>query len=74
MSRLPEAEDSFRAAIEANPRDTASLNNLGVIQVRQGHIGEAVRTFQRVLEIEPANPDARRNLDALWTAVGPAKP
>ena len=39
--------------IEKNYRDIKSINDLGVVQLKLGHYGEAITQFKKALEIDP---------------------
>jgi superkiller protein 3 len=39
-------------------------NNFGVMLLRQGETGEAIEQFRQLLELQPNNLVARRNLEA----------
>lgn len=51
-------------AVALAPASTAHLINYGVILAENGKIEQAVAQWERVLEIDPANETARRNLAA----------
>jgi tetratricopeptide (TPR) repeat protein len=50
-----DAVKKARAALEANPRDTSRIIDLGVAQSGARQFREAIATFTRGLEIEPNN-------------------
>ena len=50
-----DAVKSARTALEANPRNTARIIDLGVAQSGARQFREAITTFTRGLEIEPTN-------------------
>ncbi|MGB3543895.1 tetratricopeptide repeat protein, partial [Rubrivirga sp.] len=62
---LEGAAAQFRAALEADPRDTAALGNLGLILAQQGRTADARRMFERVLEADPTDSRARAALAQL---------
>jgi type IV pilus assembly protein PilF len=47
-----QAEESFRRAVQLNPRDSQTLHNLGWLQCQQRRFDESLQTFDQVL----ANP------------------
>lgn len=51
----------WRAPYGANT--VKAYNNLGVIYARQGRLKQAKQQWNRVLQIEPQNAEAKRNLD-----------
>lgn len=60
--RLPEAEASYKRAIELRPRHVASRNNLGLFYRQQGRLPEAEAQFSALLAASPDNVPARLNL------------
>ena len=65
LGRYQEAEKYINDLLLENPKDTDSLNNLGVIYDKQGLYDKAKEQFKKVLEIEPDNQNAKNNLDYL---------
>ena len=59
--RLPEAEASYRAALERAPGDARTHNNLGCVLHMQGRIDEALAAYRRALDLDPAQPQANQN-------------
>ncbi len=49
------AQDHFRRAVSADPRDPEALNNLGQVLVRQGRAREAIAYFDRAIAIVPSS-------------------
>lgn len=62
---LREAEESFLAALALNPEYIHAQLALGASYYAQGRVDEAIKAFQRALEIDPDNEPARANLTAL---------
>ena len=58
QNRLVRAKVTLRAALDQDPVDTQALNRIGDILRREGHLDDAVATFQRSLAIEAASVDA----------------
>src|SRR5439155_929871 len=56
------AEHLFRQAIDLERNVAAALTNLGNLVYRQGELHEARSLYERALEHEPAQPEARYNL------------
>ena len=50
---------------ESDPEIAKTHNHLGLIHARLGNTGEAIKQFQRSLQIWPDNVDAKRNLQLL---------
>jgi tetratricopeptide (TPR) repeat protein len=63
--RMPEALDHFEAALRIRPDFAAAHYNLAVEFARSGRLDEAIRQFERVIELEPANRSARESLEQL---------
>jgi tetratricopeptide (TPR) repeat protein len=59
------ALEYIRRAVEQGPDNVSYLNNYGVILAESGKIGPAKAQWNRVLEIDPDNATARRNLSAV---------
>ena len=64
-----EAAQVNREILEDHPDDTEALNRLGKALVEVGHPLEALSSFQRVLELCPANPIAVKNAARLTDAL-----
>lgn len=62
---LREAEESFLAALALHPEYIHAQLGLGASYYAQGRVDEAIKAFQRALEIDPDNEPARANLTAL---------
>jgi tetratricopeptide (TPR) repeat protein len=60
--RWLEAEAHYRKALELDPTDTFTLNNLGVALDGQGRGKEAIEAFEMAAESDPSHKLARRNL------------
>jgi len=60
---LPEALHAYEVALSIDPEHTHALNNLAVARLRiHEHDRGAARVFAKALQIDPADPVARRNL------------
>jgi tetratricopeptide (TPR) repeat protein len=60
--RLQEAEVQYRAALDADARETAAWIGLGELHLRQRDPREAVEAFRRAVELRPEDGDARMRL------------
>ena len=63
LGRLGQAERQLRAVLQARPDDARAWNDLGVVLMERGEIGEAVETFRRAAAAAPDNVTIRENLD-----------
>jgi Flp pilus assembly protein TadD len=61
---LDRATALLTEGIAQHPRAVALHGNLAAVQERQGHLSEAVATWERALELEPENATFQRQLDA----------
>lgn len=52
----------FERALHLDPKNTTTLNNIGVIHWELGKKDEAIGIFQHVLRIDPNNLDAQSNI------------
>lgn len=68
--RLMEAEALYQRVINANPQDSAALNNLGLLYATLDHVAEAEPLFQRAIAASPGNTDAYNNLGNLLLTRG----
>lgn len=59
-----EAVDEFERAIEADRWNATAHGNIGVIHLRAGDPAEALRWFERALEIDPRLPGGKEMVDA----------
>lgn len=60
--------EAYIMSISMNPDNVAAYNNLGAAYVALGRREDAVITFRKALQIDPADDTARRNLTALGKA------
>jgi len=55
----------YRRALKLRPDYAQAHNNLGVIYLYLGKVGEARKEFEQALRINPGLLPARKNLEAL---------
>ncbi|HEX3484229.1 MAG TPA: tetratricopeptide repeat protein, partial [Micropepsaceae bacterium] len=67
---LAGAEEQTLTALERRPNDVNLLNLLGVIQKRRGRLADALATFRKGIEIEPANHSPWYNLGNSLLGMG----
>lgn len=56
--RYHEALTSFRLALRERPEDLATLEQMAVVYTRIGMTDEALKTYRRVIDLEPGRPAA----------------
>lgn len=64
--RLDAAELEWRAVLASHPEMPSPWNYLGVVLAEKKQYAEAVRCFQRALELVPSSADAHLNLGAAY--------
>lgn len=63
LGRLGQAEDALRRAIKEDEKYAAAWNNLGVVLMEQGKVGEASRVFQTAFALDSGESvEIRENL------------
>jgi tetratricopeptide (TPR) repeat protein len=62
LNRYPQAREIFRLGAHLYPDRVFLQSNLGEMQGKTGQTQDAVQTYRRVLELDPANTDARNYL------------
>jgi Flp pilus assembly protein TadD len=62
---LAKAEESFKRALQLNPRHPIAHNELGMVYRRQGKFTEARASYEKALELFPTFHFAQRNLAIL---------
>lgn len=56
------AEQLLRKVVELSPSTAATYNNLAVVSLRQGRLGQSAAWFEKALEVEPLNHSSMGNL------------
>ena len=65
LGRLGQSEQLLRRALEVDPAFVPALNNLGVVLMEQGKVGEARVIFQQAFALDSGQSDSiRANLKA----------
>lgn len=63
LGRLGQAETLLRRAIKADPTSVPAQNNLGVVLMEKGEVGEARAVFQQAFALDSGSSDSiRENL------------
>lgn len=68
------AIDLNKSLLEENPNDIEALNRMALAYTVLGKIGEAKKSYQKVLEIDALNPIALRNMKRLKNENSKAMP
>lgn len=63
--RASEAEQTFRRAVEANPKYARGYYGLGQALLQSGRREEARKSFEKVIALDPASPEAAKAKEAL---------
>jgi tetratricopeptide (TPR) repeat protein len=61
---LPQAESTFKKAMEYDPDYAATMSNLGALYGRSGRLDEAIEILQRAVAKDPDNLESWVNLGA----------
>ena len=61
--RYNDSAREFNMALEINPVNTTGYTNLGVLHLRTGRPHEAVKCFEKALELNPYSIDTRQFLE-----------
>jgi hypothetical protein len=70
---LEGAVHEYREALRLDPRDAIIHNNAGVVCLRLGREGEAIRHFEEAVSLDKNNLMAMRNLAACYLGMGRRK-
>lgn len=70
QGRMEEARTHFVASLRMSPRFIDALINLGAADEHLGRPDEAIRSYRRVLEIDPGDARARRGLAIALNNLG----
>ena len=65
-----EKSDIYMRIMEMHPNDMRAYNNLGVQQYEKGAVVDALKSFERALAVNAANPDANYNAGLGNLALG----
>ena len=60
----------LREVVEKNPKHEMAQFNLGILSVKSGQYEKAIERFQKVLEINPSNKEARFLLSRTYSVLG----
>ncbi|MBQ5942771.1 MULTISPECIES: CocE/NonD family hydrolase [unclassified Massilia] len=74
IDRPEQAREVFRLGTHLHPEMGFIHDGLAEMQAKTGQVQEAVKTYRRVLELDPANADAMRYLKTHGAAAGASAP
>jgi len=64
LGRPAQAREIFRLGAHLHPKEVAMVDGLAEMQARTGQVQEALRSYRRVLELDPGHADAGAYLKA----------
>ncbi|MBI3448409.1 MAG: tetratricopeptide repeat protein [Acidobacteria bacterium] len=70
QKRLTESEKMIVRALAIEPANVLLLNNLGGVQMQQGHTAEAIATFRKAAAAKPGDRQSAYNLGVALCADG----
>jgi Flp pilus assembly protein TadD len=62
LGRHADAETALRQAVGLDPRDSASIGNLGTALRKQDKVGEAISLYKQALQSQPGDAELLNNL------------
>ena len=62
---LPTAIANYTQAVRLEPKYVAAYANRGFAYYKQGQLDRALADFDRILELDPANADARKSKEVI---------
>jgi tetratricopeptide (TPR) repeat protein len=68
LGRLGQAEDLLRGVLEDDPENAAALNDLGVVLIEKGEVGEAHGVLRAAFALQP-DPEILANLRIAATSL-----
>ena len=73
LNKLAEADQAYRAALAANPKDRRSLAGLAALEFRQERFEEAKKLYTEAVTLAPQDPRVRLGLAATTAVLGDVK-
>lgn len=70
MNRVFEEVNALKAALAKNPKDRVSLNRMANIYHDAGKYDQAISFYQKVLDIDPKDVDARTDMGICMREMG----
>ena len=59
----------YRRALQLDPKCADAYYHLGLVSMRLGNVGDALRAYQRASELDPSNEDAAVRLAEIYVAA-----
>ena len=72
LGRLDAALEIYDLLLERNKRDPNVLLGRAVVLQKMGHIDQAIRAYEAVLEVKPKNREARVNIQGMMAGKYPS--
>ncbi len=69
LENLSVAQQMYEKAMVIDPQDAVLYNNLGVLWLRQGQIGPAMKNFEEAFQLNPFDPKAATNLALCYIQI-----
>jgi tetratricopeptide (TPR) repeat protein len=70
FGKLDEAKKQLLIAVQLNPNDVISYNDLGVVSLKSGDFFMAVSYFEKSIKLSPSFPDSHLNLGKTLEQMG----
>ena len=70
LNRLPEAESQLHEALNYDPTLAEIYYQLGILAERKDQIDEAIRSFERAVELKPSYPEPHYSLGRIYHRLG----
>jgi choline-sulfatase len=67
---VAQAAEEYARVLKARPGDSQALFGSGLVALKMGRTGEAIRLMERSRDADPSNPATRRNLAILYDEGG----
>ena len=71
--KFPAERQALETAIKLDPTVAQARSKLGVLDMSQGHVDDAIRNFKRAIEIDPQLTEAQVNLATIYDGKGEVK-
>ncbi len=71
--KLPAERQALEIAIKLDPALPQARSKLGLLDMSQGHLDDAIRNFRKAIELDPQLTEAQVNLAAIYDTRGQVK-